>query len=436
MPIGPDYRVDRPFFAEVSSPAVSWPSVSWIVGGSPAVTLRLAHHGFWYGGMVLPPSDFYFRHVLAPPSARGGSGSIADGTSNTVFLGEQPGREAARRDGGIRDGTSNTFSLGEQPSREAARRGTVRDGTGNTVFLGEKGAREVPQRCGRQPGGSVRDGTSKTISLREQAARGAGGRGGGVRDGTSNTIGLDERLPVGSCGGDGTGVIADGAGNTLALGERARRRAVVVRMLEAIRDRTRNTITFDEQTLREAARRGGESGGGVGDGTSNTIGLGEQARPGTDGRGGGVVGGRVGDGTSNTIGFGEQTGRGMGERGMGGRGGDPVDGPVPDGTSNTILFGETDAAIVLSGWAGSARGRGAMRPVARCTAAGRIADALSRTAMRDSPSRLRHVRVTVDFGVDCVIGGGAAGRAGPGMSIHAWACGATMFDVFHCESAR
>ena len=390
-----------------------WPPVTWVVGSTRAVILRLAHHGFWYGGAVIPPNDFYFRHVLAGPARgpadgsgeSGGSAAIGDGTSNTISFAETHGRRAPapRRPAGIRDGTGNTLSFAEKPLRGGAiGRGpaAIRDGSGNTIAFGE-----------RSPGGGtggVRDGSSNTIGFGEQPAREAAARDGAAAcDGYAISPGERMRRRVVAC--LALGAIADGTSNTIGLPEQPAREAA---RRGTVTDGTSNTIGFAEQPSREAARRGT-----VADGTSNTVTFGEQPAREAARR-------TATDGSSNTVGFSEQPAREAARRGT-----------VTDGTSNTVGLSERDfPALALAGYRGPSGW-----PVAtlgRAAAAGRIADALSNTVSPGETGRPRYVCVPVDFGVPCVLSGGSArDPAGSRMTLHAWSCGGRMFDIFHCGNA-
>ncbi len=87
------------------------------------------------------------------------TGTIADGTSNTIFIGEEaaegsttpPAQDQQSGVPPIQDGTSNTIFIGEEaaegsttPPAQDQQSGVppIQDGTSNTIFIGEEAAED------------------------------------------------------------------------------------------------------------------------------------------------------------------------------------------------------------------------------------------------------------------------------------------------------
>ena len=155
---------------------------------------------------VVPTSSLLSAEPARNPHAP--LSEITDGTSNTILVGEETGRDGSVRPGdapaqSISDGTSNTILVGEETAREGSVRAgdaptqNISDGTSNTILVGEEAGREGSVRAGDAPAQSISDGTSNTILVGEEDGRdGAVGTIGSplpaITDGTSNTLVLSE----------------------------------------------------------------------------------------------------------------------------------------------------------------------------------------------------------------------------------------------------
>ena len=153
------------------------------------------------GGAAALPGDDYLTNW-----GQGGLGIIRDGTSNTIQFGETTRFDVCFDDvgvpGGIAGGSNATIRFGQSslyvvPGAAGPRVpiGTIADGTSNTIFFGESLCLN-DVAIGDPPPGGIEDGTSNTIII------GEGSRFDicfsnvtqQITDGTSNTILLGENV--------------------------------------------------------------------------------------------------------------------------------------------------------------------------------------------------------------------------------------------------
>ena len=154
------------------------------------------------------PATSFAGTVLTEVTPRGWTFQITDGTSNTIFFGENTGYTLClprTTTGGFTDGTSNTILFGEAIGvriQWSLRYRGITDGTSNTILLYESS----PLECFR--------GTGRPDPLIDT-----------INDGTSNTIVFGEDpfqlgdQPFDACFTQANVSSTDGTSNTILLGE-------------------------------------------------------------------------------------------------------------------------------------------------------------------------------------------------------------------------
>jgi hypothetical protein len=155
------------------------------------------------------PAISFAGPVLTEVTPRSWTFQITDGTSNTIFFGENTRFTLClprTTTGGFTDGTSNTILFGEATGvriQWSSRYNGITDGTSNTILLSESSPLECFDGTGRPDPliDTINDGTSNTIvfgeepfQLRDQEFDACFTQANvSITDGTSNTILLGEQ---------------------------------------------------------------------------------------------------------------------------------------------------------------------------------------------------------------------------------------------------
>ncbi len=257
------------------------------------------------GGVPFLPTNTF---AVAPTRI----GNITDGTSNTIIIGEAT--RTPIPDGGVPFLPTNTFAVA--PTRIS----NITDGTSNTIIVSEVTRTPIPD--GSVPFlptntfavaptriGNITDGTSNTIIIGEvtktpipdgsvpflptSTAASVPTRIGNITDGTSNTIIIGEItktpipdgsvpfLPTNTLGSAPTRIsnITDGTSNTISIGELTRTPTTIPLVTAKPNQPTATNVKNENATFVAGTPIPVTPTriGGISDGTSNTIIVGEKS---------------------------------------------------------------------------------------------------------------------------------------------------------------